>query len=172
MHLLRAAYERVIDISGAAPGFIVALIAIGITTDVVARNTGLGGIAWMLETVEYALYVLTFTGAAYALRRGRHVAIDFFAESLPRPLGRGIELFAGTVVAAVCLVLTVYSAAVTWSAWADNSLVFKTFTIPEWVPLAYLLPTLLLLTVEALLRLAEAWRDGEETSAGEPRRGD
>jgi TRAP-type C4-dicarboxylate transport system permease small subunit len=144
----------------------VAIIALGITVDVVSRNLGLGGVGWMLETVEYGLYVLTFTGAAYILRHRRHVAIDFFADSLPRPVRHALAIFSAAVTFAVSANLFFFSCVTTWTAYADHSIIFKSFTIPEWVPLAYLLPTTLVLVIEASRHLVRSFHAPE--AAGGP----
>jgi TRAP-type C4-dicarboxylate transport system permease small subunit len=155
-----------LEFSGEAPGYIVALIALGIAADVLMRNVGLGGISWMLESVEYALYVLTFTGAAHALNKGRHVSIDFFGNTLSKPIAHGLTVFATSVVFVICLILLIYSTMAVVSAYVDNSMVFKSFTIAEWVPLSYLLPTILLLTAEAARRFIKAVKTGEIDTIG------
>ena len=161
-----AIYDHIIELSGDAPGYMVAIIALGITVDVVSRNLGLGGVGWMLETVEYGLYLLTFTGAAYILRHRRHVAIDFFADSLPRAVRHALAIFSTAVTFAVSATLFFFSCLTTWTAYADNSMVFKSFTIPEWVPLSYLLPTTLFLVVEATRHLVRSFHAPE--AAGGP----
>lgn len=168
MRKVWAIYDRIIELSGDAPGYIVAIIALGITVDVVSRNLGLGGVGWMLETVEYGLYVLTFTGAAYILRHRRHVAIDFFADSLPRVVRHALAIFSTAVTFAVSATLLLFSCLTTWSAYADHSIIFKSFTIPEWVPLSYLLPTTLFLVIEASRHLVRSFH-GPETAGGSER---
>lgn len=162
MHKVLRGYDRLLDLCGEIPGFIVVLVVIGISSDVVLRNLGLGGIEWMIETVEYGLYTLTFVGAAYVLRLGRHVTVDVLVTALPSRARRWIAVVAAAIMLMVSAIFLYYSARVMLSAEADDSLIIKTFTIPEWVLLSLLPPTALLLCIECLRRLV-----GELRGTGE-----
>ena len=158
-------YDRLLDICGEIPGLIVVLVVIGIASDVVLRNLGLGGIEWMIETVEYGLYTLTFVGAAYVLRIGRHVTVDVLVTALPPRARRWTAIVAAAIMLTVSAVFLYYSARVVLSAQADDSLIIKTFTIPEWVLLSLLPPAALLLCIECLRRLVGELRaTGEQPS--------
>ncbi len=156
-------YDRLLEICGELPGFIVVLVVIGISSDVALRNLGLGGIEWMIETVEYALYTLTFVGAAYVLKIGRHVTVDVLVASLSDRARRRVAAVAAAIMLIICMIFLYYWVRVVLSAEADDSLIIKTFTIPEWVLLSLLPPTALLLCIECLRRLV-----GELRATGEP----
>ena len=160
-------YDRFLEICGEIPGFIVVLIVIGISSDVLVRNLGFGGIEWMIETVEYGLYTLTFVGAAYVLKLGRHVTVDVIVSALPALARRWVGAVSGVIMLIVSAIFMVYSLRVVLSAHADDSLIIKTFTIPEWVLLSLLPPAALLLCIECLRRLIGGLRAKDDDAPGE-----
>jgi TRAP-type C4-dicarboxylate transport system permease small subunit len=64
-------------------------ISIGLITVLIPLNlllvkTQLGGLWWLYEAVEYALYVGVFIGAPWVLQQGAHVRVDVILSALPR----------------------------------------------------------------------------------------
>ena len=146
-------FDQAIAVLGELPGYIIALIALGIGVDVVMRNAGFGSIPWMLEAVEYALFALTFTGTAYVLRRERHVRVEVFVELLPVSLRRIVEVSALLVVLVVTTALLVFSIRAVQVAHQDAAVIRQHFDVAEWIPLCVLPASFLLLLGEVLRRL-------------------
>ena len=85
-------FDRIVDLCGDVPGYLVALIAAVIFLDVASRNLGFGALGGVLEMVQYALVLLAFTGAVHVFRERRHIRVEVLVAMLPRRLRRGVEL--------------------------------------------------------------------------------
>jgi TRAP-type C4-dicarboxylate transport system permease small subunit len=118
------------------------------------RWSRLGGIAWMLETIEYLQYLMVLLGAAWVLARGAHVAIDAVLLAVPEKSREKLERGASGFAGLVCGFFTVVTASATVDTWRTGALLHKSITLPEWVPLAALAAALLLLTLEFALQAA------------------
>ena len=162
-----ALYDRLLDWSGHVPGLIVAAMALGISIDVTMRNLSLGSVPWALEMVEYAMFGLTFAGAAYVLRAGRHVRIDLVASFLG-PRGNVVsELVAALVMLVITSILLWYGLQATLLAAERGAMLRQHFDVPEWVPLTMLPAAWLLVLIECARRV---WVCVGELS-GRPARG-
>ena len=153
-----AVYERLIDLCGAAAGATVLLMTIGITLDVVVRALGLGAIEWMLEATEYALLVMTFLGAPWALREGAHVRVDVLVSALPRPVARVLDILVDLLGIGVSAVLMIWSVMATLASARSSSMVYKVLVFPEWWLYALMAFSGLLLTLEFIRRLVRSLR--------------
>lgn len=148
-----------------------AALAIGaatvlITLDVVLRNSGLGNLPWLTEVVEYALYVMTFLGAPWVLRLGRHVRMDLVLTLLPQSASRAVEAVVSLGGCLICLILLVYAFRATAAAFTRGSLIMKTLVIPEWWLLAVMPLCFALLSVEFARRVVVGLRG--KPAAAEP----
>lgn len=156
------AWHALLDTTGLIAGMLVAVICLGVCADVALRALGMGGISWMLETIEYVQYLMVLIGAAWVLARGAHVAIDAIimavSASLRQKMERGASLFgalASGLFTAACIAATV-------DIYKTGSILHKSITLPEWVPLAALTFAFFTLTVEFLVQAAGL---GEEREA-------
>jgi len=154
MHRLARWYGWLHGFLATVAAVLIAFIALGIATDVVMRNSGLGVLSWMLEAAEYALFVATLLGAPWVLRLGAHVRVDVLVAGLPRPLGRALDVAADLVGLAVALTIAYYATAVAWQSAADGSRVIKEFIFPEWWIYAVVAVSGALLAIEFGVRLA------------------
>ncbi len=143
-------FDRLLAFTGAVPGVIVALLAVGVAAEVVARNLGLSGFYWMLEAVEYGLLTLTMVGAAYILSIGRHVTVDLVLSALPRGAYRQFRIGINLVIVVVAAVIVYYGTITTHLAWVEDSTLYKSFDIKEWIPMAVVPGGMALFLVEAV----------------------
>lgn len=51
-------------------------------------------LVWSEEVARYLLVWTTFLGAALAYQRGRHIAVTFLVDAIPRKAGTAVRLFA------------------------------------------------------------------------------
>ncbi len=114
----------------------------------------MGGIAWMLEAIEYLQYLMVLLGAAWVLARGAHVAIDAVILALPSHLRQKLDRAASGFAALVCGAFSVVTASATLDTWRTGAILHKSITLPEWVPLAALGAAFLMLTAEFALQAA------------------
>ena len=160
--------DRLLDARGVPSGHLCGPIALRAPLAVVLRMLGTGGIAWVFDLVEYALYGLTMLGAAYVMKLRAHVVVDLLVGGLPRRARRAYRLLGLGLSILISGAFLVVGASATWGAWEDNALLFKTFVIPEWVPLSLVPLMFLLLTLE-LLRQFRALLRADDADPGSAR---
>lgn len=135
-------------------GLLLGAMALLVTADVVARNIGLGTIAWVVEASEYSLPVATLLAAPWLLHRNEHVRLDVLLLALPAPLVRAIGRCADATGALICAVFVWYGLKLILDSARIDSIVVKTLAIPEWWQYALVPVCFFLLAVEFLRRLA------------------
>lgn len=156
------AWRGLLDASGLFAAALIALICIGVCADVALRWADLGGIPWMLETVEYVQYVMVLAGAAWVLSKGAHVAMDLVVAVASPRTRAATERAAAAIGAVSCGVFTAASIAATVDVYLSGAIAYKSIEIPEWCPLAVLSAAFLALTVEFALQLAGAAHEREK----------
>lgn len=151
--MLHAAYRKLLSLSGLLAGALVAGMALGVTVDVVSRNLGFGGLPWMIEVTEDALYVATFLAAPWVLSLGAHVRVDLLLNVVPSATGRVMEILADLCGLGVSLAFVWFGYDATADAARIGSVIAKQLVIPEWWLLCVIPLSFLLMTVEFVLRL-------------------
>ena len=159
------AFDRLLALTGVVPGMIVALLAVGVAAEVFARNFGLTGFYWMLEVVEYGLLTLTMVGSAYVLSIGRHVTIDLVLNALPGHARRWLRIGIDVVIVGVSMIIVYYGIITAHLAYIEDSTLFKSFDIKEWMPAAVVPGGMALFAVEAIRQLVRSI-SGREANPG------
>ncbi len=172
MRALIAVYDRLVAGLGLLPGVIVGAIALAIGVDVALRDAGHGGIYGMTEIIEYGILVLAMAGVGHVTRLGRHVTVDIVPEMLPPRWAWRVTLAAQALATIVSSVFLWYAAGATLDVWRDGTMLYKSFTLPEWLPLAAIPTGFLFVALECARRLAATWRAGEIARAGTTARDD
>jgi TRAP-type transport system small permease protein len=127
-----------------------------IALDVALRNLAGTGFPWLIDAIEYGLFVGTFLAAPWVLREGAHVRVDIVVSTLPPRGAALLETLADLIGLAICLILLWYGVKVTLTAQALGSMVLKSIIFPEWWALAVIPVSSLLLAIEFVLRLCRA----------------
>lgn len=156
MRKANEAFDRLLALAGVVPGMIVALLAIGVAAEVFARNLGLTGFYWMLEAVEYGLLTLTMVGAAYVLSIGRHVTVDLVLNILPGHVRRRFRIGIDAVVVVVAVIIVYYGIVTARLAYVEDSTLFKSFDIKEWIPMSVVPVGMALFAIEAVRQLVRS----------------
>jgi TRAP-type C4-dicarboxylate transport system permease small subunit len=172
MRRVIAAYDRLLEALGLLPGVIVGAIALAIGADVVLRDAGYGGIYGMIEIIEYAILVLAMAGVGHVTRLGRHVTVDIVPDQLPARWAWRVTLFAQAIATIVALVFLWFAAGATIDVWRAGTQLYKSFTLPEWLPLAMIPIGFLFVSLECLRRLVVTYEAGEVVRAGATARDD
>ncbi|MBI2854558.1 MAG: TRAP transporter small permease [Chloroflexi bacterium] len=143
-----------------AAGLLIA-ISFAITVDVLIRyffNKTFGG---LFEISEFSLLWMTFLGTAAVLRKGGHVNVDLLVTRLPARHRMAIEVLTSGACTAVLVLLTWYSARVTWQDFVQHSHFMTVLQPPKW-PIELIMPLgFLLMSGEAVgktFKCSEAWR--------------
>ncbi len=153
MKKLGEAFDRLLALTSVIPGVIIALLALGVAWEVFTRNLGVSGFYWMLEAVEYGLLILTMIGAAYVLSIGRHVTVDLVLGALPPHIHRWFRIVIDLVIVLVSAIILYYGTVVAHLAYVEDSTLYKSFDIKEWMPMAVVPVGMLLFTIEAIRQL-------------------
>ena len=149
-----------------AAALLLGAMALLVTGDVVARNIGLGTIAWVVEVSEYSLPVATLLAAPWLLQRNEHVRLDFLVNALPAPATRALERLADAAGLLVCAVFVWYGVRLILDSARIGSMVVKTLAFPEWWQYALVPVCFFLLGIEFLRRMfAPAGTAGEVPGA-------
>jgi TRAP-type C4-dicarboxylate transport system permease small subunit len=159
-----SAYWAALDATGVACGIAVGLICIGICADVIVRLIGGGAIPWMLESIEYLQYAVVLTGATWVLCHGAHVSLDILVVLLSPRWQARMQRVACVVGFAACAVFAAASFAATADTWNMGGTIYKSITLPEWGPLAFLPAGFALMSVEFLLQFLGYARPRERAS--------
>jgi TRAP-type C4-dicarboxylate transport system permease small subunit len=145
-----------------AAALLLGAMALLVTVDVVARNVGLGTIAWVVEVSEYSLPVATLLAAPWLLQRNEHVRLDFLVNALPREAGRALERLADGAGLAICAVFVWYGVRLILDSARIGAMVVKTLAFPEWWQYVLVPVCFFLLGIEFLRRmLAPGGKAGE-----------
>lgn len=145
------AYSALVSGLAVASGAIFGLMAFFIGADVFMRNVAGAGLSWVIELMEYAMYVATVFAAPWVLREGGHVSIDIVTSMLPARWGRAVGALAALLGSIICLVVFYYSALATLRAFDRGSMVYKSFTVPEWLVSMFVPLGMFFMVIEFLL---------------------
>jgi TRAP-type C4-dicarboxylate transport system permease small subunit len=107
------------------------LICIDVALRYVFNHPIVGGI----EIVEYALVYITFLGASWAVPRGAHIDIDVAVQAMPKFWQRVCALLSNLISLGVAIVLTVFGATSTWTAFTRGAFKPTVLEIPTWIVL-------------------------------------
>jgi TRAP-type C4-dicarboxylate transport system permease small subunit len=149
----------------------IGLITLLIPLNLALINLDLGGIWWLYEAVEYALYVGVFIAAPWVLHQGSHVRVDVLVSALPVKAGRQLDQFVNLVGVALCVTLMIYGLRATLSEFVDGTLPDKDLRIANWYMIGIFAVAFLLLAMEFLFRFLRAIRTGEEDDGSAVRAG-
>lgn len=170
MKKLNAFFDRLLAVTAVIPGVIIGLLAIGICAEVAARHFDFTGFYWMLDAVEYGLLVLTMIGAAYVLSIGRHVTVDIFIAGLRPPARRRVAIVINLISTVVSAVIVYYGILAVLQAHGEDSTLYKSIEIKEWVPMAVVPAGMALFTAECLRQFVRSIRSPpEDFGASEPK---
>lgn len=146
-------YKFLLSISGFVPGIVVSAIAIGVATEVAFRNFGLDSLSWMLEAVEYGLFFITMIGAPYLLYKGQHIEIDLVPEILPTKPRRLLRILVNLIAVLISASLALIGLMATIDSYRSGAMIYKSFEIPEWIPISLIPYCFSMMTVECIRRL-------------------
>lgn len=136
---------------GALALVVIALVSLG---NVITRYLTGGSFAFTEELSVFLLVVLTFAGAAVALRRNGHIRIGLLERALPGVPRRALILFQGLCGVAVLGLITWFGARMAWQEYHWETL-SPGLGVPQWWYLVWL-P---LLAAVMLVRQVQQTRD-------------
>ena len=150
-------YERLLAGCGFIVGLTIVIIAVLITLDVLLRNLDLYSSGALLELTEYALFVMTFVGAPWVLWLGSHVRVDLLFTVVPTSVARVMEIVADGAGLFCCGVMGWHGFRVALVSFERGDLIVKQLVVPEWILMAVIPVSCVLLCIEFLRRITAAW---------------
>jgi TRAP-type C4-dicarboxylate transport system permease small subunit len=102
------------------------------------------------ELSGYFLVVITFLGAAYTLRQGRHISVDLLQEHLSPKANRILSIFTSVFALAFIVIMILYSLKLSLSSLKFGSLSGTMLNIPMWIPQIVVPVGLFILALAAL----------------------
>lgn len=143
-------WNRLLSVCAGLSAFIIAAISVMVSYDVIARNTGLPTVSWIVDLTEYALPFATLLVAPWLAHRGEHIKIDLISMVMPKQAMVKVDKGINFVCGVVCLVIAWYGVSVTLESYETGALVIKNIIFPEWWAFAPLPGCFLILALEFL----------------------
>jgi len=161
--------NRACDVLAVGAAALLIAIFLLVNTEVIVRSFTGYSIIWVIEICQYALLFITFLGTAWVLKRDGHIKIELLVSWL-NPRHRVIaNVFTSISCTIICLVVTWYSAKVTWVHYQggyilSGSLMPPSFIIQCIIPIGsfMLFSQFLKITHGHLRRLKTLWKGAIE----------
>jgi len=129
---------------------VIAVMALGVSAEVILRMFKFPSIAGLIELTEYGLFISTFFMAPHLLRANEHIRVDIAMSRADPATARTVEYFVLAAIIVVCVVTGVVSTSMLIDSVRDETLIFKDLVIPKWW-LDWIIPlTSLVLGLQAL----------------------
>ncbi len=156
---------RLVDNCALLAGALIVLACAVVFYEVAARYLFGAPTTWSIDIASYLLLWATFTGSAYTLREGGHVAVDLLVRSLGPAHRRWLGLLIYCAIA-LFVALVVWQGAIACAqAYRFGEVTMSSLRFPLYIPLLALPVGGCVLLMQALLLLADCWRGIEPAQA-------
>lgn len=123
--------DKILTVLGVIPALLLLFIVLSTSFNIFSRFLGFGGLVWGVQFTEYSLLWMTLLGAAWVLRRERHVTVDLITGLLKERAKRYLNLAHSIMGCAVCGVLCWFGAVVTWGQFQRGVVDIQVVDIPK-----------------------------------------
>jgi len=142
------AYDAVLYGMAWCAGFLIAVMMVVITVDVVLRNLGFQSWAHFFTFTEYALLVVPCLGAPWLVRQKGHIYVEILLMHLqPRPR-RWLTTGIGLACIGICLVIAWYGFEVTLTDFLRAERDVRSFDMPRWLVVGWIPLSFLMMAIE------------------------
>jgi len=156
--ILNSIYHGCINSGAASAGFLIVFIMLVMCAHVLMRKFLLMPIKWAIEVTEYLMVWITFLGAAWVLKKEAHVKIDVLLNAL-KPRGQAfLNLVSTSIMAAICLFLTVWGIIVTYDSVIRGAARTYQYTVPLWILLIVIPIGCFFLFIQSVKRAHRYWQ--------------
>jgi len=129
---------------------VIAVMALGVSAEVILRMFNFPSIMGLIELTEYGLFISTFFMAPHLLRTNEHIRVDIAMSRVDPATARAFEYFVLASIIVVCVVTGTVSTLMLIDSIRAATLIFKDLVIPQWW-LDWIIPlTSLVLGLQAL----------------------
>ncbi len=131
-----AVFDRIVDYLIILSATIVGFMALAVVVKVFVRFTlRIELFGWLLEVTEYGLLFITMMGAAWVLKKEKHVKMDLVLTRLNPKAQLRLNIITSSVCAIICLVFIWYGIR---AAWVFHQIGYVTTDQVLWLPKALL----------------------------------
>ncbi len=151
-------------------GLLLVYITFSITYTIFARFLGFSGLIWGVQFTEYSLLWITLLGAAWVLKRDRHVSVDLLTNRLSSQTRKYFDLAHSLMGVGVCGVLCWHGIVVTWGQYQRGVTDIQVVDMPKYLILVIIPIGFLFLAMQFLRKFFECLkeiRDSRNQSPGE-----
>lgn len=148
-----AIFDRTSNLLAFFGASLIIFIMLAVGTEVAVRQFLGSSVRGLLEITEYALLYITFSGAAWLLKREGHVKMDLILNRL-RPRAQALlNIITSIFGVFTCFVLTWYSIIVTWEVFRIDYHLEHGVISPPLFPIILIIPVgCFLLSIQFLRR--------------------
>lgn len=119
---------------------------------IIGRKLGFGSVNGDIELMQAGTAVAAMLFLPYCTLLGEHIKVDFFTENMRPPLKRVIDGCAEILLVGGAAILSWRTVLAALSA-HESQEVTTLVELPIWIPIALLVPSLILMTICALYRV-------------------
>ncbi len=147
-------FERFTGFLAAIAAFLILLMSLWITYDVLSRYLFSASSPWAFDLSEYALVWITFLAAPWVLMQDRHVRIELLVDVLPPRVQRALGVVVCITALLTCAILTWRTGIAAFDYIDRNQMMPRIWRIPRIWPYAVIPIGSALLTIAFGFRLA------------------
>ncbi len=127
-----AFFDRSIDVFAVVAAVILVFLWGLLSTEVIIRFLVNYSIIWTIEISEISLMAITFLGAAWVLKKDRHVRVDIVYSRLKPRSQVLLSVFTSIIGAVICAFLVWYGMKVTIDDFQRGILIRKIMRMLQW----------------------------------------
>lgn len=111
-----------------------AIIAVSVMIEVIARSVFNSPTLWAVEISTYAIIAAGFLGSAFVLRRGRHLEINLLTSRLPHSMQTWMGVITDACGAAFCFVVCLSGMRFVELSQIMGAVSVSELRVPLWIP--------------------------------------
>lgn len=111
---------------------VMAVMALGVSAEVILRMFKFPSIMGLIELTEYGLFISTFFVAPHLLRTNEHIRVDIVMSRVDPITARRIESLVLATIIAVSVVTGVIGSMILFNNFRAGTMIFKDLVIPQW----------------------------------------
>jgi len=152
-------FAGLINLTGYVGGILCGLIMVLLCCEVIFRKLFDRPTIWALDLSTLSLFFASILPAAWVLKRGGHVRIDFiYAFVRSKKLRRSLDIFTSIISLCACGIFVWQGIAIWYSSYIEQSLLYRTLTIPMFCYLWAFPVGFLLLCIQIVINLKESFK--------------
>lgn len=111
---------------------VIAVMAIGVSAEVILRIFSFPSIVGLIELTEYGLFISTFFAAPHLLRTNEHIRVDIVMSRADPATARRVEYLVLISIIGVSVLTGFVGSVILVNNVQAGTLIFKDLIIPQW----------------------------------------